>query len=401
MKIFSAAIIYMLPLGVLLTGCKYDTDISNPEDYVKIYMPQASEIPTKRTFTMADTAQTIIFGAAYGGPNYPSDNIEVSFKVDPNLVSEFNSVNGTSYELLPANSYTLEKTISVIEKGALKSEPLKIKVKTKGFLEAFKQYLLPVSIEQLSKEIPLNESLKTAYFLVEAQREGITLKIMSYGIRSGTVDMNAVAEIVNTHNPDFLLIREIDSASTRSTGRDLPKILSELIAMPNYVFADAQPFQDGKYGSVVYSRFPVESAKKQQLYANVTEQGPLGILQVKINDNQKLVFAGTHLNANAARRDLQATELMNIMATYTTAPVIVAGNFNDKAVTGPVYTNFASQFSFPCVTCPTNFPKASPTSNSDMVMYKPSDRFRVVNYSVGAVSTSDHLPVITQLQLFY
>jgi endonuclease/exonuclease/phosphatase family metal-dependent hydrolase len=400
MKIFSAAIIYVLTLCVLLTGCKYDTDVSNPGDYVKIYMPQASEAPARRTFTMADTAQTIIFGAAYGGPNYPSEKINVSFKVDQNLVSEFNAVNGTSYELLPANSYTLEKTSSVIEKGALKSEPLKIKVKTKGFLEAFKQYLLPISIEQLSKEIPLNESLKTSYFLVEAQREGITLKIMSYGIGSGTVDMNAVAEIVNTQNPDFLVIREIDSVTTRSTGRDLPKILSELIAMPNYIFADAQAFQGGKYGAVVYSKFPVEFSKKQQLYANVTEQGPLGILRVKINDQQNLVFAGTHLNATAARRDLQAVELNNIMAAYTD-PVIVAGNFNDKPITGPAYVTFASQFNFPCVTCPANFPKTAPATNSDMVMFKPSDRFRTINYSIGPVSTSNHLPIISQLQLFY
>lgn len=400
MKIFSTSYAYLFSLCLLAIGCKYDTDISNPEDYVKIYMPQANEAPAKRTFTMADTAQTIIFGAAYGGPNYPLENIEVSFKVNASLVQEFNTINGTNYELLPQNSYTLEKTSSVIEKGTLKSEPLKIKVRTNGFLQAFKQYLLPVSIEQLNTQLPINESLRTSYFLVEAQREGIILKVMSYGIKSGTVDMNAVAEIVNTHNPDFLLIREIDSVTTRSSGKDLPKILSQLISMPNYVFAEAQAYQGGKYGAVVYSKYPVELSKKHQLYANVTEQGPLGILKAKINDNQKLVFAGTHLNATAARRDPQAIELLNILGVYT-EPVIIAGNFNDKPITGPVYTTFAGEYSFPCVTCPANFPKTAPATNSDMVMFKPADKFRVINYSVGTVSTSDHLPIITQLQLFY
>lgn len=400
MKIFSALYTAILALIVLTIGCKYDTDINNPERFVKIYMPQASESPAKRTFTMTDTAQTIIYGAAYGGPDYPSENIEVTFKVDESLVQAFNNANGTSYEVLPQNSYTLEKSLSVIKKGELISEPLKIKVKTNGFLQAFKKYLLPVSINQLSKEIPLNESLKTAYFLVEAQREGILLKVMSFGIKSGTTDMNAVADIVNTQNPDFLLIREIDSETTRSSGKDLPKILSELISMPNYIFAEAQAYQGGKYGSVVYSKYPIKSSKAVKLYANVTEQGPLGILEVTINDNQKLIFAGTHLNATASRRDPQADELMAVIAAYTD-PVIIAGNFNDKPTTGPVYTTFASQFSFPCVTCPANFPKAAPATNSDMIMFKPADKFRVVDYSVGTVSTSDHLPVMAQLQLFH
>lgn len=400
MKIFPAIFTLLLSLLVLTTGCKYDTDIVNPENFVKIYMPQASVSPAKRTFTMADTEQTIIYGAAYGGTGYPSENIDVTFKVDESLVQLFNTTNGTNYEVLPPNSYTLEKATSVIKKGELATEALKIRLKTKGFLEGFKQYLLPVSIAQLSKQIPLNENLKTTYFLVEAQREGILLKVMSFGIKSGTIDMNAVADIVNANNPDFLVIREIDSETTRSSGKDLPKILSELITMPNYIFADAQAYQGGKYGTVVYSKFPVISSKKQQLYANVTEQGPLGILEVKINDNQKLIFAGTHLNATATRRDPQAIELVNIMDAYTD-PVIVAGNFNDKPITGPVYTTFASKFSFPCVTCPPNFPKAAPATNSDMVIFKPSDRFRVVSHSVGTVATGDHLPVITQLQLFY
>ena len=400
MKIFPAFFAPLLLLLVLIGGCKYDTDIVNPESFVKIYMPQAVEAPAKRTFTMADTAQTIIYGAAYGGPNSPSEDIEVTFKVDETLVQEFNSKNGTNYAVLPQNSYTLQKNKSIIKKGEVTSEPLKIKVKTKGFLEGFKQYLLPVTIAQLSKDVPLNANLKTAYFLVEAQREGILLKVMSFGIKSGTIDMNAVADIVNTQNPDFLVIREIDSETTRSSGKDLPQILSELISMPNYIFADAQAYQGGKYGAVVYSKFPIVSSKKQQLYANVTEQGPLGILEVKINDNQKLIFAGTHLNANAARRDLQAAELVSVMDAYT-EPLIVAGNFNDKPTTGPAYTLFGSKFSFPCVTCPGNFPKAAPASNSDMVIFKPANRFGVVSHSVGAVSTSDHLPVITQLQLYY
>lgn len=385
---------------MLLSACKYDTTVPNAGDYVKIYMPQAVEAPAVRTFTMTDTAQNIIFGAAYGGTGYPGQNIEVKFKADIGLVERFNRENSTNYTPIPAGSFELEKTSAIIRKGDLKTEPLKIKIRTKGILEPFKQYLLPISIEQVSEE-KVNEDLRTAFFLIEGQQQGVNLKIMSYGIKSGTVDMNTVAEIVNAHAPDLLVIREIDSATTRSSGRDLPKVLSELIGMPNYVFATAQAYQGGKYGLVVYSKLPAETRLSRQLYANVTEQGPLGILTIDINDKQKVVFAGTHLNANVQRRNLQVTELLNIMKDYTTDPVILAGNFNDKAATGEAYISFASQFTFPCTACIPNYPKTAPASNSDMMMYKPANSFRTLSHTVAAISTSDHLPVITQLQIFY
>lgn len=386
---------------LILSGCKYDTDISNPEQYAKVYMPQAAESVSKHILQITDTAQTIVFGAAYGGPEYPQEDINVKFKVDLDMVAEFNQNNGTSYTPLPAQSYTIDDFEGQINKGSLSSAPLKIKVKTKGVLAPFVQYLLPVSIESISGSVPLNEKLKTAYFLVEAQKDGITIRVMSYGIKSGTVDMDAVAAIVNSFNPDLLVIREIDSKTTRSGGRDLPKILSELTNLPNYIFAPAQAYQGGEYGTAVYSRFPVEEQVARQLYSDATEQGPLGMLTVNINTQDKLIFAGTHLNANTTRRDRQVNELFGIMETYTEIPVVLAGNFNDKATTGTVYQKFSTQFSFPCTTCPLNYPKSGPTGNSDMLMFKPSDKFRVVNYSVGTTSTSDHLPIVADLQFFY
>lgn len=390
---------------LIMLGCKYDTDIPNPELYAKVYMPQAAESSSKHILKIMETEQTIIFGAAYGGPDYPQEDIKVKFKVSDDLVAEFNQNNGTSYLPLPKASYTIDNLEAEIGRNTLSSAPLKIKVKTKDVLTPFVQYLLPVTIESISGNVPLNEKLKTAYFLVEAQKDGINIRVMSFGIKSGTVDMNAVADIVNSLNPDLLVIREIDSATTRSGNpvKDFPKILSGLINMPNYVYAPAfvDPFQNGQYGTVVYSKYPITEKAKYKLASTASEKGPLAIVKVKVNNQYDLVFAGTHLSASAAIRDPQANQLLDIMSTYGNVPVIVAGNFNDKATTGTVYQKFASQYTFPCVTCQLNYPKAAPTGNSDMLMFKPSDRFRVLSYTLGTASTSDHLPVVADLQMFY
>lgn len=381
-------------------ACSYNTDIANPGDYVQIYMPQAVEIPSKRTFVMTDTAHTIIFGAAYGGPDYPTQNIEVEFKVDESLVQQFNEANETDYAVMPEGSYVLESTSGIIKRGALKTDPLRIKVKTKGILVPFKPYLLPVSISQVNGGLSVNENLKTSYFLIEGHREGINIKIMSYGIGSGNKNMDALATSINIHQPDFLVIREIDKNTTRSGPADLPAILSPLIGMPNYVFANALNYQNGEYGCVVYSKYPIVESNTYMLPTSVSEKGPLAVIKVQINDNQQVIFAGTHLNANATRRSTQTPALLDIMKEHTDIPVILAGNFNDKPTTGETYVQLATQFSFPCSSCPPNYPVSDPQTNTDYVMFKPADKFRVLDHSVGSSSVSNHLPVITQLQLY-
>ncbi len=396
------AIFYsVIMAGSLLSACKYDTSIDNPQAYARIFIPQAVNGPVAQIFLMADTLNTISFAAAYGGPEYPGQDIKIDFKVDNSLISEFNDENGTNYEAMPVNSVIVENASATIKKGQLNSESIKIKIKTNGSLEAFKKYLLPVSIENTNSEVKINDNLKTAYFIVEGQKGGINLKIMSFGIKSGTTDMQAVADIVKFHNPDFLFIRELDSVTTRGNLQDFPKILSELTGLGNYVYSAAQELQGGKYGAAVYSRYPIEFSKRLQLYANVTEQGPLPLIRVKLNDTRKVYFAGTHLNSGPARRDLQVTELLGLVNNvYNDYPFILSGNMNDRAISGTAYQNLSSIFAFPCVTCPLNFPKASPSSTSDMTMYTLASSFLTTNYSLGTTSTSDHLPSITELRLF-
>lgn len=387
--------------GTFLFTCKYNTDIANPQDFVKIYMPQATDAPAKRTFVVTDTLQTIIYGAAYGGVDYPVNDIQVSFKVDNSLVNDYNAKNGTSYAAMPPESYTMQTLSAVIKKGELKTSPLKIKIKTAGVLEPFKQYLLPVSIEQVSSNLVVNESLRTSYFLIEAQKDGISLKIMSYGKGGGFNDMNALANSINAVNPDLLVVREMDKGTTRSGNVDQPAALSKLIGMPNYAFANALDYQGGKYGCVVYSKYPILDSLASQLPTTPAEKGPLEIITVKINDTHKLVFAGTHLNANITYRSTQIPVLLNAMAAYKDVPVILAGNFNDKPVTGDTYVQMATQFTFPCVTCPANYPASAPATNSDFIMFKPATSFKLLDYTVNPTSVSTHLPVIAQLLMYY
>jgi hypothetical protein len=140
-------------------------------DYEKIYMPQAVNNPVKKILMVADTAQIIIYGANYGGQDYPSQDIPVDFAITPALVDSFNLKNSTKYKVLPAGTYSFTQTSAVIEKGKLATQPLELKVNTNGpnAIDVLTDYLIPITLAAPKSNIKLNEELRTTYFLIRSQ----------------------------------------------------------------------------------------------------------------------------------------------------------------------------------------------------------------------------------------
>lgn len=388
---------------LLLASCKRYADITNANPEVRVSIVSASATAKKQILMMADSLQSLRFEVAHDVPSGDAGgDISISFKSEASLVQDYNKYNETDYLPMPAGSYELPAAVA-IKKGQQKSGLLKIGIKTNGALQAFKQYLLPVSIDVVNDGFIINKNAKTTYFLIETLMEGFTFKVMSYGKGGGVHNMELAANIINQHKPDLLLVREMDSVTNRNGKIDQPAALATLIGMPYYIYLTSIKDFDGggQYGSTIYSKFPIISSTEVILPngdAN-TERGPFGAITVKLA-GQNLVFAGTHLNANATRRAAQLPVLLSSLSTITD-PLILVGNFNDTPPAGNVYTALAgAMFNFPCTSCPPNTPVATPTSFSDFILFKPSTKLRVVNHSVGTASTSTHLPVITEFRLF-
>ncbi|UYQ95935.1 DUF1735 domain-containing protein [Chitinophaga horti] len=161
----------MLMGGVaLLAGCKEEYDLPDQplSQYINVYMPQAVNNPVSKTLGIADTAQTIVFGACYGGQDYPTGNVAVKFKLSPELIDSFNTANGTSYEMLPAIGYDLSGLEATIPAGKVNTEPMKISVRTTGSnaIKALRTYVLPLSIE--SAGLKINPTLRTTFYVIQA-----------------------------------------------------------------------------------------------------------------------------------------------------------------------------------------------------------------------------------------
>lgn len=161
----------MIAACLFAAGCKDDLNLPYQpvESYNRVYMPQAVNGPIVRTLKITDSVQTLVYGANFGGQDYPVEDIAVNFTVNQQKADSFNNANRTSYALLPADSYTLSATAAVIPKGKLSTEPLIITFKTNGAgaMVALRTYILPITLT--TKTGTVTEGLRTTFYIVKAQ----------------------------------------------------------------------------------------------------------------------------------------------------------------------------------------------------------------------------------------
>ena len=152
-------------LGMTFSSCTKFTKVSVANEGT-IYMPQAVGTRSALHLFLIDSAQDVVFGAAYGGLNHYSQDIAVSFKLDTGLIASYNATHGTSYVTLPDSAYTVTGYTSVIKSGQSSSDPLVISVLAKKLAKGT-HYMLPVSMLNVSVS-KTDSSLTTAYFTVDS-----------------------------------------------------------------------------------------------------------------------------------------------------------------------------------------------------------------------------------------
>ena len=154
----------------LFSSCKDNVVIPGGpiSAYDMVYMPGAAHVPDTVTIKMTDSIQNVVYGAYYGGYDYPVHDINVEFEVSTTLVDSFNLKHGTKYVVLPEGAFTLEQTTAIIPKGNVSTAPLHISINPFGKLIKATNYLLPVSISKIDADVKLNEKMKTTYYLIKA-----------------------------------------------------------------------------------------------------------------------------------------------------------------------------------------------------------------------------------------
>lgn len=240
------------------------------------------------------------------------------------------------------------------------------------------------------------------------------LTVMSYNTRhcapyspSGETtlpDIDGIANVIKSKNPDIVLLQEIDSCTNRSQKVNQAKEIAEKAKYPYYHFFKIIDYQGGKYGLAMLSKFPIKNTAVIKL-PNEINGLPLSNTNALCTASiaykqQEISFALCHLSVTQRDRDLQMPYIIGKVSAMR-KPIIWGGDFNatpsNKTITqldgaGFVRTNKN----------PANFtiPSNQPNREIDYIAYFPANSFTVTSHIVvTGTMASDHLPIVSALTL--
>lgn len=238
------------------------------------------------------------------------------------------------------------------------------------------------------------------------------LRIMTYNIRHASppthpnvIDLDTISAVIKKYHPDVVALQEVDVHTGRSGSQiDEAKEIAERTKM-HYYFAKAIDFSGGAYGVAILSKFPFDSVKKFSLPSahDKDERRVLGMAYLQIDKNKKLLFACTHMDSEKddSSRMLQIKAIDSLLRPQP-LPLLLAGDLN--SIPGSAVINFLDQnYTRTCLdNCSYSCPSDKPDQAIDFVVFRKTDSFRIINHQVlNEAYPSDHLPVITDLQISF
>src|SRR5690606_16250040 len=96
-----------------------------------------------------------------------------------------------------------------------------------------------------------------------------SIRVVSYNIRHGrgmddSLDLSRSAAVLASLRPDIVGLQEVDDRVERSGNVDEAAELGEQLGM-EHVFGAFMPYQGGRYGMAILSRFPIVSVNPLRL----------------------------------------------------------------------------------------------------------------------------------------
>jgi endonuclease/exonuclease/phosphatase family metal-dependent hydrolase len=230
-----------------------------------------------------------------------------------------------------------------------------------------------------------------------------TLRILAYNIHHGAgmddrLDLERIAAVIRRLDPDLVALQEIDNQTSRTDSVDQAAVLGELTGL-HAVFGDFMPYRGGHYGMALLSRFPFVTSSNHRLPEGEEPRSALAATISVGGRAQEIVLVGIHLYRTAEERLAQAQELLEIFHEET-RPVILAGDFNSTP-DSEVMRLLGRRWEIPDKGSDHfTFRSDLPEREIDFILYRPRDRFTVVeSLVIDEPTASDHRPILLELTL--
>jgi endonuclease/exonuclease/phosphatase family metal-dependent hydrolase len=244
------------------------------------------------------------------------------------------------------------------------------------------------------------------------------IRVLTYNIHhgegvGGKFDLPRIAKVMLAEKPDIVAVQEVDQKTRRASGVDQAAELARLTGM-EVVFGRNIDFEGGGYGTAVLTKLPVRSSESVKLksYYAPTPQNPeqrgVQILELGAKDGPGLVFMCTHLDYRPPdeERMNSALTINELARKRPNELMIIAGDFN-ATPESPVIREFEKEWKIAGANGPANtnskpiltIPVDKPERWIDYVMYRPADKWKVVEVRVlDEAVASDHRALVAVLR---
>jgi len=229
----------------------------------------------------------------------------------------------------------------------------------------------------------------------------LTFNIYHGATMNGDFNLDLIANIIKTADPDFVLLQEVDYKTNRSKKIDLATILGYKTKMLP-LFGRAMYYDGGEYGEAILSKYSFIKTRNI-LLPNTEGHEPRAAVEitVEVNPGDTISVIGTHLDhtEDKTNRIMQVDKIIESFSRNK-YPTILAGDFNAQPGSATIkkITKYWTP-SFGENPEPT-FPSNNPQKKIDYVFYSPKNQWQVLNTKVIRDSVaSDHCAYLVELEL--
>lgn len=236
------------------------------------------------------------------------------------------------------------------------------------------------------------------------------MRLLSYNIHKGIggrdrrYRLERIIDVVESENPDFICLQEVDRHNPRSHFDDQPQLLAEYFRADGHLFQPNVHLKTGVYGNLLLSRWPI--VKRHQISLRLETKKPRGA-QIAVVETPEgpLHLVNFHLGLSERERHWQVAHLLNhsLFRESSHLTTLVVGDFNDWRNT--LHRGQLAFHGFRQVTAPASkfrsFPAYLAMGALDKAFYR-GDFFlrhaRIIR-TKEAKRASDHLPLVIDFHL--
>lgn len=249
--------------------------------------------------------------------------------------------------------------------------------------------------------------LATLLVLPIQAAEPLRLRILSYNIHHAEgvdrkLDVERIARVILSVDPDLVALQEVDQKVQRTKIVDQPSELARLTKM-HIVFGGNIELQGGQYGNAVLSKFPV-ARHQNHLLPNIGGSEQRGVIEAEISlpaSKHTLLLLATHLDYRDDDQERLASvkSINDLVAKHPQQPALLAGDLNDTPESKTL-ERLAEMWTTANEKPLATVPVAEPKSQIDFILYRPRDRWKVVEVQVlEEAQASDHRAILAVLEL--